>query len=90
MSANTASNSGYDTAGVSWPTFINGDGVAIHAVFWPNDFGMKRSHGCINVRPEDAKWIFRWTNPHVALEQSEIRMQWPNVGTQFIVGERLY
>lgn len=88
MSANTASDSGYDTAAVSWPTFINKDGVAIHAVFWHNDFGMKRSHGCINVRPEDAKWIFRWTNPYISLDESEIRMQWPNVGTKVLVGER--
>jgi lipoprotein-anchoring transpeptidase ErfK/SrfK len=87
MSANTASDSGYDTAAVSWPTFINGDGVAIHGVFWHNDFGTRRSHGCINIRPEDAKWIFRWTAPYVSLEQSEIRMTWPNVGTQVIVRE---
>jgi hypothetical protein len=90
MSANTASDSGYDTAGVSWPTFINKDGVAIHAVFWHNDFGMKRSHGCINVLPEDAKWVFRWTNPYISLDQSEIRMQWPNVGTKVIVTERSF
>lgn len=87
MSANTASDSGYDTAAVAWPTFINGDGVAIHAVFWHNDFGTRRSHGCVNVSPEDAKWIFRWTTPYVSLEQNEIKMEWPNVGTQVIVTE---
>ncbi len=87
MSANTASDSGYDTAAVAWPTFISGEGVAIHAVFWHNDFGTRRSHGCINVRPEDAKWIFRWSTPYVSLDQSEVKMEWPNVGTQVIVKE---
>jgi hypothetical protein len=87
MSANTASDSGYDTAAVAWPTFISGDGVAIHAVFWHNDFGTRRSHGCINVLPEDAKWVFRWTTPFVSLDQTEIKMDWPNVGTQVIVRE---
>lgn len=90
MSANTASDSGYDTPGVSWPTFINGAGVAIHGVFWHNDFGTRRSHGCINVLPEDAKWIYRWTSPHVSLDQSEIKMQWPDVGTEVVVEERSF
>jgi hypothetical protein len=87
MSANTASDSGYDTAAVAWPTFISGEGVAIHAAFWHNYFGTRRSHGCINVLPEDAKWIFRWTTPYVSLEQTEMKMEWPNVGTQVIVKE---
>ena len=87
MSANTASDSGYDTAAVAWPTFISGEGVAIHAAFWHNYFGTRRSHGCINVLPEDAKFIFRWTTPYVSLEQTEVKMEWPNVGTQVIVKE---
>ncbi len=87
MSANTASDSGYDTPAVGWPCFINGEGVAIHAVFWHNDFGVRKSHGCINVTPEDAKWIFRWTYPYISLDQDEIQMTWPNVGTPVTVKE---
>ncbi|GAB4419751.1 MAG: hypothetical protein Kow002_07640 [Anaerolineales bacterium] len=88
MSASVAQNgAGYDTSAVSWPTFINGDGVAIHAAFWHNYFGTRRSHGCLNVEPEAAKWIFRWTTPYVSLDQSEVKMEWPNVGTQVIVRE---
>ena len=83
MSASVAeSGAGYDTSAVSWSTFINGDGVAIHAAFWHNYFGTPRSHGCLNCQPEAAKWIYRWTNPHVSLEQNEIKMEWPVVGTQ--------
>lgn len=85
--SSTENRSGYDTSAVSWPTFINSDGVAIHAAFWHNYFGTRRSHGCINVMPEDAKWIFRWTTPYVSLEQTEMMMEWPNVGTQVIVTE---
>jgi hypothetical protein len=73
--------SGYSTPAVPWCTFISGDGVAIHGAFWHNDFGEKRSHGCINVTPEDAKWIFRWTTPFVSLAQSEIRLTYPDHGT---------
>jgi len=86
MSASIQQNgAGYDTSAVSWPTFISADGVAIHAAFWHNYFGTPRSHGCLNVLPEDAKWIYRWTTPFVSLEQCEVKMEWPNVGTTVIV-----
>lgn len=93
MAANTASDTGYDTMAVSWPVFFNRDaGAAIHAAFWHNDFGVRRSHGCVNAAPEDAKWIFRWTTPFVSLEQSEVRLDWPNVGgaysTTVVVNEQ--
>jgi lipoprotein-anchoring transpeptidase ErfK/SrfK len=74
MAANTGSDSGYDTMAVPWPVFFNQPaGAAIHGTFWHNDFGVRRSHGCINVSPEDAKWIFRWTSPFLSLDQSEWR-----------------
>ncbi len=79
---------GYSTPAVPWCTFISGEGVAIHGAFWHNAFGEKRSHGCINVRPEDAKWIFRWTTPYVSLSQSELRMSLPKHGTIVIAKER--
>lgn len=73
--------SGYSTPAVPWSTMISGDGIAIHGAFWHNAFGEKRSHGCINVSPEDAKWIFRWTTPYVSLAQSEVRVSLPDHGT---------
>jgi hypothetical protein len=73
--------SGYSTPAVPWSTMISGDGVAIHGAFWHNAFGERRSHGCINVTPEDAKWIFRWTTPYVSLAQSEMRVSLPDHGT---------
>jgi L,D-transpeptidase catalytic domain len=73
--------SGYSTPAVPWNTMISGDGIAIHGAFWHNAFGEKRSHGCINVAPEDAKWIFRWTTPYVSLTQSEMRVSLPDHGT---------
>jgi hypothetical protein len=72
---------GYSTPAVPWSTMISGNGVAIHGAFWHNAFGEKRSHGCINVTPEDAKWSFRWTTPYVSLAQTEMRMSLPEHGT---------
>lgn len=79
--------SGYSTPAVPWSTMISGDGIAIHGAFWHNAFGEKRSHGCINVTPEDAKWIFRWTTPYVSLAQSEMRVSLPDHGTIVVTRE---
>lgn len=74
MGANSTEDAaGYDTPAVPWATFIATGGVAIHGAFWHNNFGTPRSHGCVNLLPEDAKWVFRWTTPHVSMRQTEIR-----------------
>lgn len=72
--------SGYSTPAVPWCTYIQG-GVAIHGVFWHSAFGERRSHGCVNVMVEDAKWIFRWTAPYVTLDAGEERRSLPDHGT---------
>lgn len=79
----TAGNegSGYSTPAVPWCTFIASGGVAIHGAFWHNAFGERRSHGCVNVLPEDAKWIFRWSMPYVSLAVGEERRELPDHGT---------
>lgn len=81
---------GYSTPAVPWCTFVSGEGVAIHGAFWHNAFGEKWSHGCINVKPQDAKWIFRWTTPHISLAQSEMRLSLPEHGTIVVSVERKF
>lgn len=41
------------------------EGYALHAAFWHDVFGTVRSHGCINLAPKDARWLFNWTDPPV-------------------------
>jgi len=85
MAANTVASS-YDLPGISWTTLFVGDGVAIHAATSHNDFGTVRSHGCVNCKPEDAKWIFRWSQPEVGLETGEITWtDWTKGSTHVIV-----
>lgn len=55
----------YDLMGVPWDTYITENGVAFHGTFWHNDYGTPHSHGCINMTPEDARTIYRWTLPQV-------------------------
>jgi lipoprotein-anchoring transpeptidase ErfK/SrfK len=33
---------------------------AIHGAYWHNGYGYPRSHGCVNLSPLDAHWIFNW------------------------------
>jgi lipoprotein-anchoring transpeptidase ErfK/SrfK len=76
----------YSLPGMSWTTFFVGDGVAIHAATSHNDFGAVRSHGCVNCRPEDAKWVFRWSQPAVPLEPGDLTWQdWQSGSTHVIV-----
>jgi hypothetical protein len=30
------------------------------------------SHGCVNAAPDDAKWVFRWTNPPVPYDPGDL------------------
>lgn len=56
---------GYDLPGVPWVSFFTGTGVSFHGTYWHNDYGKPRSHGCVNLLPADAKFIYRWTSPVV-------------------------
>lgn len=53
----------YDLPGIPWVSYFTRSGIAIHGTYWHNDYGVPRSHGCVNVRSEDAKWFWRWTMP---------------------------
>lgn len=67
MSGGTT-GAGWDLPGIGWVSIFAIGGVAVHATFWHNDFGVPRSHGCVNARPKDAKWIFLWTRPYVSYD----------------------
>ncbi|MBW8011456.1 MAG: L,D-transpeptidase [Chloroflexi bacterium] len=62
---------GWDLPGIGWSTFFVGNGVAFHATYWHNNYGEKTSHGCVNMRPEDAKYLFRWTQPSVGYDPGD-------------------
>ena len=53
----------YELPGVPWTSFFTAQGHAFHGTYWHNNFGTPMSHGCINMRTEEAKWLFNWTRP---------------------------
>ncbi len=77
---------GYDLPGIGWTTLFSGNGVAIHSTFWHNNFGVAMSHGCVNARPKDAKWVFRWTTPLVPYDPGDVTISMPG-GTRIEVVE---
>ena len=65
MAAGDIASSGFDLPGVPWVMYIRENGISLHGTYWHNDYGRPRSHGCINLTPQAAKWLFRWTTPSV-------------------------
>lgn len=54
----------YELVGVPWCCFFVLDsGIATHGTYWHNNFGIQMSHGCVNMRNAEAKWLFRWAEP---------------------------
>jgi lipoprotein-anchoring transpeptidase ErfK/SrfK len=72
---------GYDLPGIGWVAYFASNGAALHSTYWHNDFGAPKSHGCLNCRPEDAKWLFRWTAPAVPYQPGDITVSMKNPGT---------
>ncbi|MBL9013175.1 MAG: L,D-transpeptidase [Myxococcales bacterium] len=56
----------YSVATVPWTQFFSPEkGLALHTAYWHDQFGVKRSHGCVNLAPRDARWLYFWSDPQV-------------------------
>jgi lipoprotein-anchoring transpeptidase ErfK/SrfK len=44
---------------VLWATYFIG-GYAFHATYWHNNFGTPMSHGCVNMKTNQAKYLYKW------------------------------
>jgi lipoprotein-anchoring transpeptidase ErfK/SrfK len=56
-------------AAVPWCSFFTDQGHAFHGTYWHDNFGLPMSHGCVNMRTEEAKWLFRWSLPTAGFDQ---------------------
>lgn len=52
----------YRIEDVPWTQYFR-DSLALHAAFWHDRFGVARSHGCVNLAPVDAHYLFDLTSP---------------------------
>ena len=64
MDGATASDGNYAIQDVPWVMYFEGS-YALHGAFWHRSFGYTRSHGCVNLGPSDARWLYFWTTPFV-------------------------
>jgi len=71
----------FDLPGVPWNTFFTYDGIAIHGTYWHNDFGIVRSHGCVNVPISVARFIYRWTFPTAPYTDAFVRGDVPGMSS---------
>jgi hypothetical protein len=64
----------YSIDDVPWTQYFDGS-RALHVAFWHTQFGIQRSHGCVNLAPADAFYVFQHTWP-------ELPAAWHGVSTQ--------
>ncbi len=50
---------GYNVANVPYAMYYSG-GYAIHGAYWHKRFGTPVSHGCVNLRVSQARWLYNW------------------------------
>lgn len=55
----------FELRDVPYVQYFDEDGHAVHGAYWHDRFGTPKSHGCINLAPEDARRIFYFTEPVV-------------------------
>jgi hypothetical protein len=69
---------------VPWTMFFEGS-YALHGAFWHEGFGRVRSHGCINLGPTDARWLFYWAPPFLPEGWHGVHAHEGSPGTTVIV-----
>jgi lipoprotein-anchoring transpeptidase ErfK/SrfK len=57
LNSQTMSGPGYYLPDVPYVMYFYED-YSIHGTYWHNNFGTPMSHGCVNMRTSDAKWLY--------------------------------
>ena len=56
----------YSVSTVPWTQFFYPeDDLALHTAYWHDGFGKQKSHGCVNLAPRDARWLYYWSDPQM-------------------------
>ncbi|MEQ8457820.1 MAG: L,D-transpeptidase family protein [Sandaracinaceae bacterium] len=81
-----AGDEAYSIEDVPWTMYFEGS-YALHAAFWHDRFGRERSHGCVNLAPADARWIFQWSAPELPPGWHGLSVTQPRAGSVVHVTE---
>jgi len=74
----------YRIEDVPWVMYFE-KSYALHGAFWHSSFGRERSHGCVNLTPGDARFIFTWVGPTLPDGWHGVRATKDNAGTRVVV-----
>ncbi len=74
----------YEAEAVPWIIYFK-PRYAFHAAYWHDGFGSHASHGCINLSPKDARWLFEWTAPDLPSGWFQIHQTSKSRGTHVLI-----
>jgi len=57
----TMSGPGYNLPNVPYTMYFY-KGYGLHGTYWHNNFGVPMSHGCVNLRTDEAAWLFNFAS----------------------------
>lgn len=63
MASDRSKRQSYSVA-VPWATYFD-EGYAFHSAYWHDSFGFARSHGCVNLSPDDALTVYELLGPEL-------------------------
>ena len=89
MAGGSAASNGYEDFAVSYTSIFASGGVSFHSTYWHNAWGNPMSHGCVNMKPDDAKFIYRWTQPGTPYFDGKYEQE-GYAGTHVQVVENIY
>jgi lipoprotein-anchoring transpeptidase ErfK/SrfK len=58
---------------------------ALHGAFWHSNFGIQMSHGCVNLSPLDAKYLFFFADPPLPKGWHGVRATDASPGSRVVV-----
>jgi hypothetical protein len=62
----------WDVPNVPWSQTYRKN-FAVHGAYWHDGYGERRSHGCVNLAPRDARFLYHFTAPAVPDGWREVR-----------------
>ena len=88
MSSSPGASDVYAVEAVPYVQYFHG-GIALHSAYWHDRFGHRASHGCVNLSPRDAAYVYSLTGPHPREGWMEVYEDEGDLGTRVRVRDGL-
>ena len=77
----------WNVADVPWAMSFRRN-FALHGTYWHDGFGRARSHGCVNLSPNDAKRVYDFVTPIASVGWTDAEISAENEGTPVQIRSR--